>query len=197
MKLLIYLSFCCAVQGSFNQPVVKKRNVVIIMADDLGFNDVSFRGSDEIPTPNIDALAYNGAIMNRFYTPPLCTPSRGSLMTGKYPYRIGLQNFVIPSDEPWVSIRIFSCFSFAQCFIDFFRVWAKRRKFFHNTLRMQDTQLILLGNGIWDSTSNNTRQLTEGLMSSLATSDHTSTTGTTPWRISFRTIRAAMTCDAI
>jgi arylsulfatase A-like enzyme len=71
-------------------------NIVYIVADELGWKDVGFHGSD-IQTPNLDRLAAGGARLDQFYAQPMCTPSRAALMTGRYPHRYGLQTLVIPS----------------------------------------------------------------------------------------------------
>lgn len=64
-------------------------NVVIIIADDMGWADVGFHGS-EIRTPAIDALAAGGVTLNRFYAHPVCSPTRGALMTGRSPLNTGI-----------------------------------------------------------------------------------------------------------
>ena len=53
-----------------------------------GWDDVGFHGS-EIKTPYIDSLAYEGVILNNYYVSPICTPTRGSLMTGRHPIHLG------------------------------------------------------------------------------------------------------------
>ncbi len=75
----------------------RKPNIVHIVADDLGWKDVGFNGATDIKTPNIDRLAAEGAKFAQFYAQPMCTPTRACLMTGRYPFRYGLQTAVIPS----------------------------------------------------------------------------------------------------
>jgi arylsulfatase B len=66
-----------------------KPNVVIIVADDMGWADVGYH-SNRVRTPNIDTLASEGIELNRFYVAPTCTPTRAGLLTGKYPIRFGM-----------------------------------------------------------------------------------------------------------
>ena len=75
----------------------QKPNIVHIVADDLGWKDVGFNGATDIKTPNIDKLAATGAKFSQFYVQPMCTPTRAALMTGRYPFRYGLQTIVIPT----------------------------------------------------------------------------------------------------
>jgi arylsulfatase B len=63
-------------------------NILILLADDLGWKDVGYHGS-EIKTPNIDRLAQEGVELDRFYVAPYCCPTRAGLMTGRYPHRFG------------------------------------------------------------------------------------------------------------
>jgi arylsulfatase A-like enzyme len=65
-------------------------NLVIIMADDLGYADVGFNGCRDIPTPHIDSIAAHGVRFTDGYTAyPTCSPSRAGLLTGRYPQRFG------------------------------------------------------------------------------------------------------------
>ena len=65
-------------------------NIVVILADDLGYGDVGFNGCPDIPTPNIDSLASNGVLCTDGYvTHPFCSPSRAALLTGRYQQRYG------------------------------------------------------------------------------------------------------------
>jgi len=83
--------------ASFAEKSTDKPNIVFILADDLGFNDVGYHGS-KIKTPNIDKLASEGVRLEQFYVQPVCSPTRSSLMTGRYPMRYGLQVGVV---RPW------------------------------------------------------------------------------------------------
>lgn len=85
-----------AATSSHGQPPARP-HIVHIVADDLGSKDVGFNGCTDIKTPNLDKLAAEGATLTQFYAQPMCTPTRAALLTGRYPFRYGLQTSVIPS----------------------------------------------------------------------------------------------------
>ncbi len=96
--LSIALSTVAALLGmatAQDQPA--KPHILHIVADDLGWKDVGFNGCKDIQTPNLDQLAAGGAKFTQFYVQSMCTQTRAALMTGRYPFRYGLQTAVIPS----------------------------------------------------------------------------------------------------
>jgi arylsulfatase A len=75
-------------------------NIIIILADDMGYGDLSVQGSRLIATPNLDRLARQGVRMTDFYASAnICTPSRAGLLTGRYPIRTGLAHQVILAND--------------------------------------------------------------------------------------------------
>ncbi|MBI1375022.1 MAG: sulfatase-like hydrolase/transferase [Phycisphaera sp.] len=90
----IVLILFCICSNAFG---ADKPNIVILLADDLGYRDVSYHGG-AIRTPNIDGIAAEGVKLERFYACPMCSPTRSGLMTGRWPIRTGTMRAVIP---PW------------------------------------------------------------------------------------------------
>ncbi len=83
------LAFLCALIGSLAAAEAKKPNIIFILADDLGIDNVGCYGSDKHQTPNIDRLAASGTRFETCYAAPVCGPSRCLLMTGRYAFRTG------------------------------------------------------------------------------------------------------------
>ena len=69
-----------------------KPNIIIILTDDQGWGDLSINGNTNLSTPNIDRLASQGMMLNRFYVCPICSPTRAELMTGRYNPRTGVKS---------------------------------------------------------------------------------------------------------
>ncbi|MCB1062080.1 MAG: arylsulfatase [Verrucomicrobiae bacterium] len=95
------LALLCFIGSLTFEPVfsseISRPNIVHIVADDLGWMDVGFNGCADIRTPNLDKLAAEGVRFSQFYVQSMCTQTRAALMTGRYPFRYGLQTAVIPS----------------------------------------------------------------------------------------------------
>lgn len=73
-------------------PPAARPNIILILADDLGFSDLGCYGG-EIQTPNLDRLAQGGLRFSQFYNCALCGPSRAALMTGLHPHQVGITNW--------------------------------------------------------------------------------------------------------
>lgn len=87
----LFICFFSNAQGIIN----KNPNIIIILADDLGYHDVSYYGTKDIQTPNIDLLSTSGMRFDRFYSnSSVCSPTRASLMSGRYPERVGVPGLV-------------------------------------------------------------------------------------------------------
>ena len=95
--LRLFFGFAIASLLTGTATSAERPHIVVMIADDLGWGDVGFHGS-RIETPNIDRLAERGTQFSQFYVQPVCSPTRGALMTGRYPMRLGLQCGVV---RPW------------------------------------------------------------------------------------------------
>ena len=101
---LLVISIClfiagCAADNRENDSAGRRPNIIIIMADDLGFSDLGCYGG-EIETPNLDLLAAGGMRFTQFYNTSRCCPTRASLLTGLYPHQAGIGRMTMDDGQP-------------------------------------------------------------------------------------------------
>ncbi|MEL6686176.1 MAG: sulfatase [Pseudomonadota bacterium] len=97
----VELSEANVVPVTFDPEALPSRpNIILYMADDLGWGDIGLNGADLIKTPNIDQLGEDGVQLTQFYAGAnVCTPSRAALLTGRYANRSGMQHVVMPFSQ--------------------------------------------------------------------------------------------------
>ena len=100
---IISFFFLSCTQSPTQKTEQQKPNILFILADDLGYNDLSCMGSTYYETPNIDKIARKGMVFTNGYAAcQVCSPSRASLMTGKSPARHGITDWIgAPTGENW------------------------------------------------------------------------------------------------
>lgn len=87
---LLSLAIAAIVVGSASAADARKPNIIVFLADDVGWGEFGFQGNTQIPTPNIDSIAKNGTrFTNGYIAATYCSPCRAGLMTGRYPTRFG------------------------------------------------------------------------------------------------------------
>src|SRR6266540_1617573 len=88
--LFVSIAFALLPSSALAQNKTKKPNIIILLADDMGYADVGFQGCKDVPTPHIDSIAKNGARFTSGYVSgPYCSPTRAGLLTGRYQTRFG------------------------------------------------------------------------------------------------------------
>jgi arylsulfatase A-like enzyme len=102
---IVGLAFSCVGPATVATYAAQRPNVLMIVADDLGYSDLGCYGS-EIRTPNVDRLAANGLRLTRFYNAGRCCPSRTSILTGQYPHRVGVGHKVADLGQPGYRGRV-------------------------------------------------------------------------------------------
>jgi arylsulfatase A-like enzyme len=90
IRLAIFVAIACLGVSLRVQAAERTPNILVILADDLGYGDIGFQGGKAVPTPNIDALAASGVRCTSGYvSAPYCSPSRAGFLTGRYQTRFG------------------------------------------------------------------------------------------------------------
>ncbi|HJY21803.1 MAG TPA: sulfatase-like hydrolase/transferase, partial [Hanamia sp.] len=97
-KGLFAIAFMTIAISGFTQ-VKTKPNIIIILADDMGYSDIGCFGS-ETQTPNLDAMAKGGLKMTQFYNASRCCPTRASLLTGLYQHQAGVGDMMNTRPQP-------------------------------------------------------------------------------------------------
>eukprot|EP01064_Diplonema_japonicum_P027223 TRINITY_DN3910_c1_g4_i1.p1 TRINITY_DN3910_c1_g4~~TRINITY_DN3910_c1_g4_i1.p1 ORF type:complete len:541 (+),score=86.04 TRINITY_DN3910_c1_g4_i1:53-1624(+) len=76
-------------------------NILMVVIDDLGYDDMGYKAlQPQIKTPNVDAFAHEGTILDQYYVQPSCSPTRTTILSGRYPLHTGIDSF-IPVGQPW------------------------------------------------------------------------------------------------
>ena len=98
IKMIVVYSYLFALFVQCNYAA--KPNILMFVIDDLGWNDLSYKGSD-IKTPTIDKFANEGIRLQQYYVQRVCSPTRSAIMAGRYPYHMGLDRRVIENGRPF------------------------------------------------------------------------------------------------
>ena len=99
IKTKVWLSVLIALMAFSDAHTASQPNILLIYVDDLGYGDLASFGHPVIKTPNLDALVDDGLKLTNYYAPSaLCSASRAGLLTGRHPYRTGIESW-IPKDS--------------------------------------------------------------------------------------------------